>query len=207
MDLIIYLKNTNNEELYQKLKDIVNLYKEREKNKKLLISLNAEYNEYLTEKHEREQNKKKENKKDFKNPFEEIINANPFLLFWLVMLLPPQLLLIALIAVPFIFGYKITHKKIEYLNKFQDDCMEFVNKWNQEVKYDLLCNAREAYHTKRKELDKAMQCLNKDDLNLISEFYGCLSEYEALLDSIIQEEANIELPQETTNKALEYKNN
>lgn len=59
MDLITYLKNTQNEELYEKLKTIVKLYKEREENHQKLITLNANYNEFLTKKHEKEYNEKK----------------------------------------------------------------------------------------------------------------------------------------------------
>ncbi len=201
MDLITYLKNTNNEELYQKLKEIVTLYKERESKKALFILLNNEYNEFLIAKHKEENNKPKKNKKD--GLLDKLTDMNPFLLFYLFIMVPPQILIVILIVVSFIFLRRLKIKKQNAIKANSSLFKDFI----QDTKYEELCKAREQYHTKRKELESILLTLKKEELELINEFYGALKEYDELLDNLSTTlEEKQQLPQVENNETLDHSN-
>lgn len=177
MDLITYLKNTNNEELYQKLKTIVKLYEERENSHRNLIKLNDEYNRFLTEKQKRES--KEKNKDD--NLFSKLKTINPLLLFFLLIWLPTPILIIVCIGINILSIIRISRIITKMREKAKEEFIDEIKSFDQDLKYEQLCQIREQYHSKRKELDSALLSICKEDMDLINDFYGTLQEYEDLL--------------------------
>lgn len=193
MDLITYLKNTQNEELYEKLKTIVKLYKEREENHQKLITLNAKYNEFLTKKHEKEYNEKKG-----KDNVRKTTMLNPILLFFLLILLPTPISLIVCIGFNIFALVKLTKAKNKRKEKMSKDLLNNIanifSEFNQDLAYEELCEVRHLYHTRRKELDEALLKLSDEDIELINDFYGALQEYNNLL-SLLATDLEEEKPQ------------
>lgn len=205
MDLITYLKNTNNEELYEKLKTIVKLYKERENNHKKLVELNKAYNQFLTEKHEREYKGKSKDKDSFISRLKTI---NPLLLLFFVFMLPTPILIVVCMVFNLLYIVKLIKMKNKIMEKRKAASIDAKEDFDQNKKYDQLCQVREKYHSKRKELDKALLSISKEDMDLINDFYGALQEYDSLLSLLSCDlEEKVELPQTEINISLNRKTN
>lgn len=204
MDLITYLKNTNNEELYQKLKTIVKLYEERENSHRNLIKLNDEYNRFLTEKQKRES--KEKNKDD--NLFSKLKTINPLLLFFLLIWLPTPILIIVCIGINILSIIRISRIITKMREKAKEEFIDEIKSFDQDLKYEQLCKIREQYHPKRKELDSALLSICKEDMDLINDFYGALQEYEDLLFLLTCDlEEKVKLPESEISLSLNKNTN
>lgn len=207
MDLITYLKNTDNEELYEKIKTIVKLYKEREKNHKELLILNGLYNSYLTEKYDRESRKSKASKSSKESLLDKLKNIDPIMLLFMFIILPTPLLLMALVCFDIFIIVKLAKKTFINVKNPDDDFIDSLENFDQNKRYQQLCEVRELYHAKCKELDNALQNISNEDKELIRDFYGALEEYDNLLSLIANDlEEKVEVPKAEIHKTLEHRN-
>lgn len=183
---------------------MVKLYEERENSHKKLVELNDKYNQFLTEKQKRES--KEKNKDD--TLFSKFKMINPLVLFFLLIILPTPILIIVCIGINILNIIRISRIITRIREKDRDKFIDKMNCFNQNLKYEQLCQIREQYHSKRKELDSALLSICKEDMDLINDFYGTLQEYEDLLSLLTCDlEEKVKLPESEVGLSLNKNTN